>query len=106
MQIDVVIAKVFSDAPGGRFKKDGPKSGEEFRESILEPNFRKLSNADILLIDFDGAFGYPISFLEEAFGGLARIHGPDEVLRKLRFKSSEEPSLIPSVERYIREAKK
>ena len=106
MQIEIVISKAFSDAPGGRFKKDGPKSGEEFRESILEPSFKGLSDTDVLLIDMDGAFGYPISFLEEAFGGLARIYGPEEVLRKLRFKSSEEPSLIPNVERYIREAKK
>ena len=57
-----------------------------------------------LLIDFDGSYGYPTSFLEEAFGGLARIYNAKNVLEKLDFKSDEEPSLIEEVKRYITNA--
>ena len=63
------IAVDFSDTPGGRHYSDGPFTGEEFREKCIEPIFRALKKGEKLLIDFDGAYGYPTSFLEEAFGG-------------------------------------
>ena len=100
----IVVAKDFSDTPGGRFKKDGPNSGEEFKERYLKPEFDKLKGNEKLLIDFDGSYGYPTSFLEEAFGGLARIYNAKNVLEKLDFKSDEEPSLIEEVKRYITNA--
>jgi hypothetical protein len=100
----IVVAKDFSDTPGGRFKKDGPNSGEEFREKHLKPEFDKLKGNEKLLIDFDGSYGYPTSFLEEAFGGLARIYKAKNVLEKLDFKSNEEPSLIEEIKRYIANA--
>ncbi len=102
----IVVSKVFSETPGGRYKKDGPNSGQEFRDLHLKPEFDKLKAGEKLLIDFDGAYGYPTSFLEEAFGGLARLYGPERVLRKLEFKSDEEPSLIDEVRGYISDAKK
>jgi hypothetical protein len=96
----------FSEKPGPRFRKQGPKSGEEFREDVLEPRFLEAQKkGDIILIDLDGGYGYGTSFLEESFGGLARIHGVESVLRTLRFKSEEEPFLVQDVQRYIRECK-
>jgi hypothetical protein len=100
----ILISKVFSETPGGRHKKDGPYSGEEFRTVHLKPEFDRLKQGEKLLIDFDGAYGYPTSFLEEAFGGLARIYDPAEVLAKLEFKSDEEPGLIDEVRGYITNA--
>lgn len=101
----IVIVQEYSETLGGRFKDDGPHSGEDFRDTLLKPYFDSLSENEKLLIDFDGSYGYPTSFLEEAFGGLARIYSPEVVLKKLIFKSDEEPNLIEEVKGYIRNAK-
>ncbi len=104
MCVTLKIAQVFSETPGGRYRKDGPHSGEEFREEHLRPRFENLKVGQTILIDLDGGYGYPTSFLEEAFGGLARIYGSDAVLGKLVFKSEEEPNLKEEVVEYIRNA--
>lgn len=57
-----------------------------------------------ILIDFDGGYGYPTSFLEEAFGGLVRVTKDRNILSIFSFKSDEEPSLIKEVESYIKAA--
>jgi hypothetical protein len=101
----IVISKEFSDTPGGRFIRDGQFSGEKFRNDFLEPLFSKLGESEVVLIDFDGGYGYPTSFLEESFGGLARKFGSEKVLKKLKFKSDEEPDLINEVKEYIKNAK-
>lgn len=66
-QID--ISKDFSDVPAGRYKNDGPNSGEQFRKEFLVPALQTDEKVEVLL---DGAEGYGSSFLEEAFGGLVR----------------------------------
>lgn len=100
--ITINIANDFTDTPGPRYKNDGEYSGEEFREKLLEPKFLEAKNNNKKLkIDFDGGYGYLISFLEEAFGGLARIYGSDLVLQILEFKSDEEEALIEKVKSYI-----
>ncbi|MBE8158166.1 MAG: STAS-like domain-containing protein [Betaproteobacteria bacterium] len=71
----ISIAEEFSDAPCGRYRKNGGASGEEFREVFLAPNLKKANPSDPLIIDLNGAAGYTPSFLEEAFGGLVRNHG-------------------------------
>lgn len=101
--ITINIAKDFSDAPGGRHRVDGPKSGEEFRDEFLEKHFTN-NNSEKIQINFDGGFGYATSFLEEAFGGLARKFGVKKVLDKLEFISDEEPSLKAEVIQYIKES--
>lgn len=105
-KITIKIATEYSEILGGRFKSDGAYSGEHFREEFLKPKFESLGEDEVLLIDFDGTYGYPTSFIEEAFGGLARIFGTRKVLDKLNFKSEEEPSLIDEVRRYIENANK
>jgi hypothetical protein len=93
----------FSMAPGGRFRKDGPYSGEEFRDDVLIPAIKSLGpNFDEeLLIDLDGGFGYAASFLDEVFGKLIEKYGAKKGLLNLRFKSDEEPSLLEEIKRYI-----
>lgn len=97
------VADDFAVTPGGRMRSEGDHSGEEFRETFLEPRFEAARrDGTTLCVDLDGVLGYPTSFLEEAFGGLARRHGSDAVLDTLTFVSEDEPSLIDDVRYYIR----
>jgi hypothetical protein len=98
-----IISTEFTDTPGPRYRHEGDKSGQEFREDILLPMIR--ANEKIL-IDLDGVEGYGSSFLEEAFGGLVRenmIKGAD-VLRMFEFKSEEEPTYIEQIIGYVNDA--
>jgi len=98
----IKISVDFSDTPGARYKNEGKFSGEEFRENLLRIKYIEAKERkEKLIIDFDGGYGYPTSFLEEAFGGLARIYTPSEVLRVLDFISDDEPALIEEVKAYI-----
>ncbi|MCM1363700.1 MAG: STAS-like domain-containing protein [Ruminococcus sp.] len=101
----IKISRDFSETPGARYKSEGKFSGEEFREDVLIKHFENAKEqGQTLTIDFDGGYGYPTSFLEEAFGGLARIYSPAEVMRILDFISNDEPSLINEVKSYITNA--
>ena len=67
------IAEQYSPVPAGRYPEDGPFNGQKFRETLLIPMLKDAikSNA-MLVVRFDGLLGISSSFLEEAFGGLAR----------------------------------
>jgi hypothetical protein len=100
------IAEEFTKTPGPRNQAEGDFSGEAFLEKILEPRFLVArSKGDQLLVVLDGTEGYATSFLEAAFGGLARKHDPNVVLRILTFESVEEPFLVDEIQEYIREAR-
>lgn len=99
------IATEFSATPGPRNRMEGEFSGEAFLETLLRPRFLDARQADQqLLVDLDGADGYPTSFLEESFGGLAMDFGSKEVLRIVQIKCDDEPYLIDEIKGYIREA--
>jgi hypothetical protein len=67
------IARDFSPYPGGRVMADGPFNGQEFLEKLLAPKARRaLATGSHLRIVLDGVLGLPVSFLDEAFGGLIR----------------------------------
>ena len=107
--MEIIISEVFTKTPGARFKDDGDFSGEEFRDNILLPHFQKAVEMNgKLTIDLDGGYGYATSFLEESFGGLARLrkYSPKQVLDTLLFKSEDEPSLVNEIKRYIQNANK
>ena len=58
-----------------------------------------------MTVQLDGVkYGYPTSFLEEAFGGLAREFGIDDVQGTLVFESANEPLLDYEIRQYIKEA--
>lgn len=100
------ICNDYSETPGARYKSEGEYSGEEFRDSILRPKYEEaVKNGEKLVIELDGGYGYPTSFLEEAFGGLARIHDPKEVNSVLDFISEDEPSLENEIRGYIENAR-
>ena len=102
--IIINIAKDYSKMPGGRFAKEGPYSGEDFRKSILKPKNQeaKKKNKQLPVI-LDRGYGYATSFLEEAFGGLARELGDSNILN-IRIISDEAPALVAKIEGYIRDA--
>lgn len=103
--MQISIAKQFTDAPGGRYIADGPYSGQLFRQQFLEPTFFK--GEEEIVVDLDGTFGYATSFLEEAFGGLARLlnSSPEKVLKRVKFISNEDPALPERIQTYIRQEK-
>lgn len=106
--MELNIAKEFTDVPGPRFIIQGEDSGEKFRDEMLYPRFLQAKEKDVkLTIILDGSYGYPTSFLEEAFGGLTRIvQDPDEVLKVLEFVSNDDSTYIKQIIGYIEDGLK
>lgn len=103
--ITLSIAADFSKTPGSRYRAESKFSGEEFREEVLKTLFLKaIERGTKLVVNLDGTQGYATSFLEEAFGGLAREFGPEKVLSHLSFISNEEEYLKSEIDGYIRNA--
>lgn len=99
------IARDYTRFPGGRYPEDGPGNGTTFREKFLLP---AMQSGEAIIVELDGAAGYPSSFLEEAFGGLVRKEGisAEQILSSIRFEAKS-PSLrrhIVRIAEYIRGA--
>ncbi len=94
----LVIATEFKDNPGARDRDDGPNSGQEFLEDILLSRFNKAIKENyILLIDLDGVWGYPSSFVSGSFGRLSMERGAELLIKHLKFKSDRNPIRIDKV---------
>jgi hypothetical protein len=106
--VEINIAKEYTETPGGRYIANGAFSGEEFRNKKLKPKYDEAILKNVKLrINFDGGYGYPSSFLEEAFGGLKRLlkeEGMKIDISKFEFISKDEPSLIDKVIAHIKAA--
>jgi len=105
--VKLSVLEEFTMTPGPRYKHQGPFSGELFRQEVLKPKFEEaLDLKTQLYVDLDGPAGYATSFLEEAFGGLARDpkFSSDLVLKTLVFKSEDDPYLEEDIRTYITEA--
>lgn len=88
--IIINIRTDFSDSPGARYRKDGPHSGEEFFEKHLKPKFEEAINNNVkLIVNLDGVWGYPSSFVSGSFGKLSLEKGKDLVLSTIEFVSNE-----------------
>lgn len=106
MEYIIKLAEEFSITPGSRYPDEGNFSGQEFRENILIPKFKEAIESDsYLTVDLDGTLGYGTSFLEEVFGGLARVFSVNEVQKRIKIISTEEDYLIDDINEYIRDAK-
>ena len=95
----IKVSNDFSHTPAGRYRDDGPYSGEAFREDILVP---ALKNYDQVVVDLDDVEGFGSSFLEEAFGGLIR-HGhitKSDALKKLVLQTND-VALAEEIKEYI-----
>lgn len=100
--LTLTIATEFTTTPGARYSSEGDYSGEEFRDKYLEPRFLEAQKSSKKLhVILDGVEGYATSFLEEAFGGLARKYGADEVNSILEFVSIEEEYLVKDIHEFI-----
>jgi len=97
----VSVANDFSRYPGGRFRKNGPFSGEEFREDVLIPALR--GSDEMIKIDFDGAMGYAPAFLDESFGGAVRLRvvTKEDLHRRLELVIKSRPSVVKEAWGYI-----
>lgn len=104
--ITINIAREFTPLPGPRYQDQGPGSGEEFRKKHLLPAVRRaMESRERITVQLDGVkYGYPTSFLEEAFGGLAREVGIEPVRKTLCFESRAEPMLTEEIHYYIEHA--
>lgn len=100
------IAKEYSETPGPRLIIEGDGSGEDFRNKLLKPKFDEaIRNEEVLIVNLDGTYGYGTSFLEEAFGGLARIYNNVEIVNNnIKLISEDNPELIIKIKAYINEA--
>jgi len=98
------LAKEFNVRPFGRYRKDGDRSAQVFREDLLLPALRA---HDHVTVDLSGTNFYGSSFLEEVFGGLVREgFTKDELDRKLTVLHDKLPSVVTEVEEYIVKATK
>ena len=92
----------FSRFPAGRDREDGRYSGQAFREDHLVPALDKGGKVEVRL---DSAIGYGSSFLEEAFGGLVRVHEFTEFdLDERLILKSDDKMLLDEIRGYIFDA--
>lgn len=95
------VGKQFSRFPAGRYRSDGPASGEKFRDEVLIP---LLKAHDLVTIELDDTLGYGSSFLEEAFGGAVRAGvAAADLGRKIELVT-EDASLGREIRDYIVDA--
>ncbi len=101
-EFTIDVARDFSRFPFGRYRADGDRSGEVFREEKLAPAIR---DHDHVTVDLSGSNYYGSSFLEETFGGLVRKHFTrDQLNEKLTVKHDKLPSVVLEVNKYIKRA--
>lgn len=109
MKKTICIATDYTKKLGARDKTQGEYSGEDFRERFLIPFFNEKKNGDILEINLDGLNGYPSSFFEEAFGGLARFLKNidlNEIKNSLRIICTDVPLVESDIASYIDEGRR
>jgi STAS-like domain of unknown function (DUF4325) len=102
MTTQINIATDFSRSPAGRFRSDGPYSGERFREEILVP---ALTKDERVVVNLKGVLGFGSSFLEEAFGGLVRAGIAADVLRRKLTVESELKTYEQRIWKYVADAR-
>jgi len=92
----------WSDLPAGRYRDDGPNSGEAFREDVLAPALR---DNDSVTLDLNEVYGLASSWTEEVFGGLVRINKftPEQLQKRLDL-SLNSPLTVKMIKSYIAHA--
>lgn len=90
-QVTYVVAAEFSRFPGGRKRKNGQFSGEQFREDVVIPLIDKY---EFITFDLTGSAGYGSGFLDEAFGELGKILGLREAKRRVKVIANDDPDAV------------
>lgn len=98
-----VVAEQFHRRPSGRYRTDGPWSGEKFREDYLVPLIQQaISENKKLLINFDNVSMSASSFIHEAFSGLiVHKHFTKEQLINTLVIESERTAIVESIYEYL-----
>lgn len=95
------VVRDFNPQPFGRYRSDGNRSAEVFREDQLIPAMKKF---DHVVVDLSGYNYYGSSFLEETFGGLVRAgYSPNELAAKLKVVHNQLPSIVSEAMKYMKE---
>ena len=107
--VSISIAEEYSAYPAGRDGTDGPFNGKRFREDLLNPRYQEALAKDVrLVVSLDGVKSFGSSFLEEAFGGLARVNEVDkrDLTRRLtvKFGHPGQRRYEAAIWRYIKKA--
>jgi hypothetical protein len=89
------FAEKFTTSPGGRFEARSEKSGEEFRKTVLQP---LIEESDHVTLDLNGVFGFPPSFLDEAFGPLVKKYGKGELEKRLTIQLTDDEVASRNIE--------
>lgn len=87
------IGKDFSPDPIGRYRSDGDRSGEIFREDFLKPALQSLEPGEKLeIIIDDGIESYGSSFLSESFAGVVNYgyFTKEEFIKKIEITYTNE----------------
>lgn len=100
------LAKDFSPNPFGRYKSDGPNSGERFRELLITKLNQCQKEHDMLHVYIDDVnIGIGSSFLDEGFAGLVfKGHFSSSELQDLLKIETEDSSYVDEIWSYIKEA--
>lgn len=104
------IGKDFSPDPIGRYRSDGNRSGETFREDFLKPALQSLEPGEQLeIIIDDGVESYGSSFLSEGFAGMVKYGfvTNEELLEKIKitYTNSDFDFYRNKILEYINKAK-
>ncbi len=101
--MELNISTQYSDMLGARSGKREEYPGDIFYKELLKPYYLKaVENNEKLVINLDGTYGYPSSFIDESFGGLSREFGSQKVLNVIQFISKDQPGLIDVITENIR----
>ena len=98
---EIHLGRDFSRHPAGRYRDDGPNSGQRFREDFLVPALREAEN---VLVTLDGTRGFGSSFLEEAFGGLVRGGFSGEYLADRLSIQGKDSGYVNEANQYVKDA--
>lgn len=100
--LNIKVSSDFTKSPGGRLMCEGKYSGEEFRNKLLMPLYEQAKEKnEKLIIDLNDCYGFATSFIEEAFGGLARKTGDKNILKYIEIISDDEPGLKEDIRKCI-----
>lgn len=92
----------YTKFPGGRFERLGPYSGEDFREKVLRNIFESGKSIEI---DATGVVtSFSPSFLDEAFGSLAKEYGLEKFRNTVKIFSADNEKLAEKMMYYVERA--
>lgn len=93
--IELDISKDFTTTPGAEYIKNGPYSGEEFYYTHLITKYQQaFIEEKQLMINIDGVYGLPMTFIRGSFVKLLEKIGNDEFYSRIRFVSLRKSDII------------